>query len=169
MPLNKNYLHFIDSKKIIYHRVGPLSSHRFVVMATMRPEVVMLDLNNDSSLRKWVKKVICLALVPVEKVEDVFEQLCIEKPDYYEKIDNFLDYVLLNYIKNDENDRYVYPLEVWNHYESEKRTNNNIEGYNSKLEKFLGTHPNIWLFINKIKAEESTATLYIYSKVYKTK
>ena len=27
------------------------------------------------------------------------------------------------------------------------------------MEKFLGTHPNIWLFINKIKAEESTATL----------
>jgi hypothetical protein len=24
---------------------------------------------------------------------------------------------------------------------------------------FLGTHPNIWLYINKIKAEESTATL----------
>jgi hypothetical protein len=49
---------------------------------------------------------------------------------------------------------YVFPLEVWNHYESEKRTNNDIEGYNSKLEKFLGNHPNIWLFINKIKAEE---------------
>jgi hypothetical protein len=27
------------------------------------------------------------------------------------------------------------------------------------LEKFLGNQPNIWLFINKIKAEESTATL----------
>jgi hypothetical protein len=114
---------------------------------------------NDANLRKWVKQVICLALIPVEKVEDVFEQLCMEKPDYNEKIDNFLDYVLLNYIRNDENDRYVFPLEVWNHYESEKRTNNDIEGYNSKLEKFLGTHPNIWLFINKIKAEESTATL----------
>jgi len=24
---------------------------------------------------------------------------------------------------------------------------------------FLGNHPNIWLYINKIKAEESTATL----------
>ena len=81
------------------------------------------------------------------------------EPDYDEKIDNFLDYVLLNYIRNDENDRYVFPLEVWNHYESEKRTNNDLEGYNSKLEKFLWNHPNIWLFVNKIKAEESTATL----------
>jgi hypothetical protein len=27
------------------------------------------------------------------------------------------------------------------------------------LEKFLGNHPNIWLFINKIKEEKSTATL----------
>jgi hypothetical protein len=114
---------------------------------------------NDVNLRNWFKKIISLALIPIEKVEDVFEQLCIEKPDYDEKIDNFLDYVLLNYIRNDENDRYVFPLEVWNHYESEKRTNNDLEGYNSKLEKFLGNHPNIWLFINKIKAEESTATL----------
>jgi hypothetical protein len=72
-----------------------------------------------------------------EYIKLVFEQLCIEKPDYDERIDNFLDYVLLNYIRNDENDRYVFPLEVWNHYESEKRTNNGLEGYNSKLDKFF--------------------------------
>jgi hypothetical protein len=40
-----------------------------------------------------------------------------------------------------------------------KEKKNDLEGYNSKLEKFLGNHPNIWLFINKIKEEESTATL----------
>jgi hypothetical protein len=82
-----------------------------------------------------------------------------KKPDVIEKINNFLDYIIINHIKNDENERYVFPLEAWNFYESDKRTNKDLKGYNSKLEKFLGTHPNIWLFINKIKAEESTATL----------
>jgi hypothetical protein len=94
---------------------------------------------NDADLKIWIKKVISLALIPVEKVEDVFEQLCIDKPDYSDKIDNFLDYVLLNYIRNDESDRYVFPLEVWNHYESDKRTKNDLIGYKLRLEKFLGT------------------------------
>jgi hypothetical protein len=49
--------------------------------------------------------IISLALIPIEKVEDIFDELCIDKPDYDEKIDHFLDYVLLNYIRNDENDR----------------------------------------------------------------
>jgi hypothetical protein len=83
---------------------------------------------NDADLKIWVKKVIFLALTPVEKVEDVFEQLCIDKPDYSDKIDNFLDYILLKDNRNDERDRYVLPLEVRNHYESEKRTNNDLEG-----------------------------------------
>ena len=69
-----------------------------------------------------------MALIPVEKVEDVFEQLCNDKPDYSDKIDNFLDYILLKDNRNDERDRYVLPLEVRNHYESEKRTNNDLEG-----------------------------------------
>ena len=51
-----------------------------------------------------------MALIPVEKVEDVFEQLCIDKPDYSDKIDNFLDYILLKDNRNDERDRYVFLL-----------------------------------------------------------
>ena len=54
---------------------------------------------HDADFKMWVKKVISLALIPVEKVEDFFKQLCTNKSDYIDKIDNFLDYVLLNYIR----------------------------------------------------------------------
>ena len=85
--------------------------------------------------------------------------LCENKQDYGDKIENFADYDLLNYINNEEINNYVFPLALQNHYDSEKRSNNDLEGYNSKLEKFLSSLPNVWVFINKIKAEESTATL----------
>lgn len=48
---------------------------------------------------------------------------------------------------------------MWNQYDSEKRTNNDLEGYNSKLSKFLKKHPHIWKFIFQIKSEETTASL----------
>ena len=50
-------------------------------------------------------------------------------------------------------------MTLWNHFDSIKRTNNYNEGYNSKLNKFFNTHPNIWVYIKKIQAEESTAYL----------
>jgi hypothetical protein len=50
----------------------------------------------------------------------------------------------------------LFPIAVWNQYRPEgPRTNNHIEGYNSKLNRFISTHPNIWLFIEKMKNEET--------------
>ena len=53
----------------------------------------------------------------------------------------------------------MFPIEIWNHYDNHKRTNNDLEGYNHKLNRFFNTHPNIWKFIKYVKSEESTATL----------
>jgi hypothetical protein len=41
----------------------------------------------------------------------------------------------------------LFPVELWNHYENDKRSNNDLEGYN---EKSFKKHPNIWIFINKL-------------------
>ena len=50
---------------------------------------------------------------------------------------------------------------MWNQYDDtdNKRSNNDIEGYNLWLSLWLHKHPNIWNFINKIKVEESSAFL----------
>jgi hypothetical protein len=81
----------------------------------------------DEYLKKFVKKIISLALVPIDKVQDVFVELCeFEKPDY-EQIDIFLDFMTETYI---DPDQALFPIETWNQYDDTdyKRTNNDIEG-----------------------------------------
>jgi hypothetical protein len=100
------------------------------------------------------KNVIGLALVPIEEVENVFCLLCEEKPKY-QQLELFADYVLETYIETN-----VFPPFLWNYYDHDgKRSNNDIEGYNKKLNNFFPNHPNIWVFITKLQAEEATATL----------
>ncbi len=56
---------------------------------------------SDKNLKSWVKKVIALALVPLNQVKDVYCELLVEKPDY-PQLDEWSDYVLETYIeKND--------------------------------------------------------------------
>jgi hypothetical protein len=77
-------------------------------------------------------------------------------PSVYELIE-FMDYFTETWLEGS------FPLELWNHEDhNQQRTNNNIEGYNNSLTKFLGFHPNIWLFINKIKTEESIVATNYY-------
>ena len=116
--------------------------------------------DENEQLKHWVKKMTCLALVPINKVEDLYCELCEQKTNWidtpeFDKIEEFADYVLENYIETS-----LYPIEVWNQFENDgQRTNNAVEGYNHKLNNFLTIHPNIWLFIRKIQSEESNAAL----------
>ena len=59
-----------------------------------------------------------------------------------------------------------YSKYLWNHFDNRgPKTNNHVEGFNSKLINFLITHPNIWKFIIKIKSEESNCSLrFIHHK-----
>ena len=102
----------------------------------------------DENLKKYVKKIISLALVPRDKVQDIFVELCeIEKPEF-DSIDKFLDYVTETYV---DPDQALFPIELWNQYDDNdnKRSNNDIEGYNLWLSLLLHQHPNIWKFIKK--------------------
>ena len=46
-------------------------------------------------------------------------------------------------------DQALFPIELWNQYDDNdnKRSNNDIEGYNLWLSLWLHKHPNIWKFI----------------------
>jgi len=54
---------------------------------------------------------------------------------------------------------------LWNQFNDNdnKRSNNDIEGYNLWLSLWLHKHPNIWKFIKKIKSEESSTYLKYYN------
>jgi len=48
----------------------------------------------------------------------------------------------------------LFPKSMWNHYDNDgKRSNNYLEGYYSKLNKYLKQHPKFWDFVRHIKSE----------------
>ncbi len=53
----------------------------------------------------------------------------------------------------------IFPISMWNHYESDDRTNNAGEAYNLRVNNYFGTHPPIWIFIKKLKEEESNTVM----------
>jgi hypothetical protein len=112
--------------------------------------------SEDENLKSFVKKIICLALVPIDKVDEAFCDLCEFEVPEYEQMGTFLDYMILTYI-----DEPLFPIELWNHYDDHdnKRSNNDAEGYNLWLNTSLQTPPNIWKFIGKLKTEESSSYL----------
>jgi hypothetical protein len=49
----------------------------------------------------------------------------------------------------------LFTISVWNQFDNDgSRTNNTVEGYNLKLNNFLSSHPNVWIFIRNIQSEE---------------
>ena len=66
----------------------------------------------DKRLKKWFKKVIALCLLPPDTVADAFYDLCevmyLTLLDEYENLVwTFADYVLTNYITNDETGKVI--------------------------------------------------------------
>ncbi len=52
------------------------------------------------------------------------------------------------------------PIALWNQFENEgNRSNNNLEGFNFKLNCFMNIHPHIWKFIERLKQEQTHVTL----------
>jgi hypothetical protein len=121
----------------------------------------------NKSLNKWFKKIIALSLLPPNTICDVFEELLLEMHDSFDlegefkELETFADYVLLNYIGDDSHGAYpaTFPIELWNHYDTDERTNNDVEAYNYRLNTVIGPHKNIWVFIKKIKTEEAATAI----------
>ena len=116
--------------------------------------------NGDGTFNQWFKKIIALSLLPPSTVCDVFEELLLEMHDLFDldgefkELETFADYVLLNYIVDDSHGPVTFPIQLWNHCDTDERTNNDVEAYNYRLNTVIGPHKNIWVFIKKIKTEE---------------
>ncbi|CAF1124617.1 unnamed protein product, partial [Brachionus calyciflorus] len=98
------------------------------------------DYKNNISYSQWFKTFCCLAIVPIEEVDDLFEKI-LENKTLNPKIDKILDYFVGTYLEGS------FSLEMWNYFDTNgtPRTKNNLEGYNSKLNKHIGIfHPDIY-------------------------
>ncbi|CAF0884641.1 unnamed protein product, partial [Brachionus calyciflorus] len=123
------------------------------------------ELEKNEELIKWFKGVCALALVPLNHSDFIFEKLLKDQPNL-SKIERFMDYFVKTYYEGN------FPHEMWNHYETEgyPRTNNNLEGYNNKLNRHLSVaHPDIFKAVNKFKEEEVDVSIKLCRALNKEK
>ncbi|CAF1109505.1 unnamed protein product [Brachionus calyciflorus] len=102
--------------------------------------------------RKYINMFSTLALIPYERVEEGFQAIknfmqddqgCRELYQYFER----------QWIKN------VDP-KIWNHFDSDIRTNNKIEGFHSGFNRMVSSsHPLIFVLINFLKDVQASASL----------
>ena len=96
---------------------------------------------------------IALALVPPNIVEDGIEILLDKQPDY-PSVQEFCDYFMDYWIEN------INTIHIWNHYDNkDPKTNNHLEGFNYKINKYFESKSHIWKFIEKIQDLEAEMTL----------
>jgi hypothetical protein len=120
------------------------------------------EYSSDTCLKRFFKQCEALALMPINKVDDVFIMIMDEAPiDKYPSIRDFLDYLTTNWIEQGISKT------IWNHWDNiGERTNNNNEAYNLRINKKCGNapHPNIWHFTELIQHEELLMTIK-YEKI----
>ena len=76
--------------------------------------------------------------------------------------------MILTWIGDD--DERIVPMfhrKIWNHWDTdmETRTNNNNEGYIHRLQKKIGSDPNIWECVEGLQKEEKLIAID-YVKLY---
>ena len=120
---------------------------------------------DDDEFRLNVKKMICLAFVPIDDVIFAFEAL--RKEDPSEEFQSLSDYFEDTYIGACRGNRRVKPkfeTADWNVFNrvlsGEPRTNNALEAWNGSFNKFVSTkHPALPKLITRFKDEQKTPKL----------
>ncbi|CAF1103865.1 unnamed protein product, partial [Brachionus calyciflorus] len=85
------------------------------------------------------------------KLDAQWEKCLDNQPANIPNLDNFFDYFVNYYFEGN------FPKEMWNHYANNNLpiTNNNLEGYNSKLKRYIVvSHPNIFAAVESLQKEE---------------
>jgi hypothetical protein len=77
-----------------------------------------------------------------------------------EKLTLFLDYFVEQWMEHQN-----VPIEMWNIHQHRHRTNNAVEGWNSKLNSIVGKQqPNVFLLVQKLKEEAVLVSWQMKSK-----
>ncbi|XP_054709080.1 uncharacterized protein LOC129218781 [Uloborus diversus] len=110
---------------------------------------------NSEETRTWIRRIIALPLVPMDEVSEAFLLLLEDAPQQTRAVRKMIDYVVDTWL--DENNA-TFQMDSWNHFETNDnlRTNNNVEGWHSKLSKRgLPPHPNIFSLVKVLQDIEA--------------
>jgi len=123
----------------------------------------------DAEFALSMRMLSALAYVPVDRVEEAFEELCqsdIFIPEAQEIINYFQDVWIGRPDRRLGRRLPYFPHKMWNVYkrvrQNASKTNNSVEGWHRGFEEQLTAHhPNIWKFVECIKREQSLSSAKI--------
>lgn len=101
----------------------------------------------NEKIRNVYLKMICLALLPHDKIEKAFNELALEGLQLSKTFTPFVKYFQSQWLKRVGAKHFSVFLE-------ETRTTCSAEGYNGKLGKKFQTHPNFFVFVESLQWEE---------------
>ena len=111
----------------------------------------------DKTFRNWIRSVLALPFLPINRIEAAVDRLREEQFDksspFSDKMESFklefCDYIEDVWLNGNYNPK------IWNHWRKTKNlTNNNNEGYNSRINKLISCiHPNPWILLCTLSQE----------------
>jgi len=133
-------------------------------------QIQNIELSNqyftDSEFSLNIRKILALAYLPENLVEDSFESIL--QTEFYksneELLSNLIIYFEDTYIgRVNRRGRKIpplFPIAIWNCYflieKDIPRKNNAVEGWHNSFNSLLNSvHPSIWIFINALKKENN--------------
>ena len=111
---------------------------------------------NDEDVKKFIRKCIALAFVPIRFVRIAWQGLKAGHPAI-PRMDEFISYMEDTWIAG------MSPINMWNVYQGTgPRTNNHLEGWHNCLKKIVGkSHPNLFKLIHTFQQEEASTHMTI--------
>ena len=105
--------------------------------------------NSDEDFKVAIRRFNALPLLPIELVEEAFDQLERSLIESYDRPEchQFIAYYRSTWIDRNA----LFGKEIWNQCEETRRTNNDVEGFHNLIGSLIGAHPNIFSAIETLK------------------
>lgn len=118
------------------------------------------EYKENQDVARTVRRCAALVHIPPQHIDDAWLTIMEDAPKDNVKLSEFLDYFVEQWLENRTITR-----NIWNVHEQRHRTNNAVEGWNSKLNTLVGRKaPNIFFLIEKLKTVTMEVSFILKSK-----
>ncbi|CAF0758007.1 unnamed protein product [Didymodactylos carnosus] len=103
---------------------------------------------DDEAVRKYFRMISGIPFLPTHLVQSTYDEVVDSTPlRIRHKMQPFYHYFSNTWLNGQ------YAIEVWNVYGQDRRTNNDVESWHSKLSRLLQTQPTVWRWIETLQAQ----------------
>jgi len=115
---------------------------------------------DDADIRLHVRMCSALAHIPIDDIDEGWIIIMTNTPDN-DKLQIFYDYFIEQWLENP-----IISRSVWNCYQRRHRTNNIVEGWNSKLNKILNKPQPTFIDLYHCLKKEAENSDLLYERSY---